>query len=438
MYHAVKDGRRRAGLLIGRTAYLVGVGFGRERLRLRAAGLTYMTLLALVPALAVVFSVFTAFEGLADAQGQLKSLIVEFLAVTHREAVNDYLSRFIGSVHTLGGVSMVILFVTTVSLLSNIERSFNDIWGIKEGRGVVQRFEAYWPLLTLAPVLFGVSLTLTASLETSTAYRALYEQLPGAWVLSHLGSLVLTWAGYAILYLVMPNTRVPVRFAMLGGVVAGTMWEVAKYLFTLYTARAVTYSAIYGSLAIVPLTIIWIYVSWLIALIGGLLTFASQNARTFEPQSDAVRRLSETDRERMAALLLLQVYRSFERCQGPSRTADLLAVVPGPPRAKRELLGELAQSGMLIEVDHGEAWAAALPAHRATLGALVSALRRADERVVALDDLEGRARRACEALSDANTATFERLDRVSMAQILASPQTEDQPTPAGEPAGIET
>ena len=171
---------------------------------------------------------------------------------------------------------------------TNIEKSFNDIWGLKQSRSWVQRFQAYWPLLTLAPFLLGVSLALSARFESSSTYGEIVSTFPLASFFRWLAPIVLTWLGFTLMYLFMPNTRVPIRFALLGGVVAGSIHEVAKSLFALYASKALTYSAIYGSFGAIPLLIIGVYVNWLVALTGGLLTFASQNALTYEPNEDNI------------------------------------------------------------------------------------------------------------------------------------------------------
>jgi membrane protein len=408
---------RRAGLLVLRTLYLVWLGFSRERLRLRAAALTYMTLLSLVPALTVVFAVFAGFAGLSDARERLRDEIVGLLSVTHREAVTAYLDRFVGSVGAIGGVGVVILLFTTLSLLSTIERSFNDIWGLEEDRGWVRRFQAYWPLLTLAPVLMGVSLTVTASVESSDTWRMIVDTVPGARLVARLGPLFLTWLGFALMYLIMPNTRVPVRYALIGGVVAGTMWEVAKGLYAVYAARAITYSAIYGSLGVVPLSIIWVYVSWLVALTGAQLTFASQNARSWAPESDDPSGLAAAVRERLAVRLALAVYGGFEAGLGPQSASRLLAHVPGPPREKRSLLDLLAEAGLLVRTEHrdGGAFAPARPADRVSLADVRRAVR--GEAAPLAPGLEPDAIDRLLDTAEAEGAAL--LDRTSLAGALA-------------------
>ena len=192
VYAKAEDPLRRSLIVVTRTLYLVVAGFSREKLRLRAAALTYMTLLSLVPALAVVFAVFAGFESLSEAREQLKQFVVQSISITHQETVSSYLDQFVGQVGALGGVSVVILIFTTVSLLTNIEKSFNDIWGLKQSRSWVQRFQAYWPLLTLAPFLLGVSLALSAKFESSSTYGEIVSTFPVADFFRWLAPIALT------------------------------------------------------------------------------------------------------------------------------------------------------------------------------------------------------------------------------------------------------
>ncbi len=434
-YYARLEGRRRAGMLTARAGYLVWLGFSRERLRLRAAALTHMTLLSLVPALAVIFSLFTAFGGLEDAGQRLKVKVVSWLSVAHQQAVTAYLDQFVGSVHAgaLGGVGVVVLLFTALSLLSNIEKSFNDIWGLKSDRSLLRRFQSFFPLLTLGPVLFGVSLTMTASIESSEAVRRFIEVVPGAQLGLRFGPVLVTWLGFALFYAIMPNTRVPARYALIGGVVAGTLWEIAKRLYTVYAAKAITYSAIYGSLGVVPLSIIWIYVSWLIALIGALVTYATQNASTYEPDLDGSLRLSDRDRVQLAVRMALVVYERFEQTEGATEIDVVLGAVAGPPRAERLILADLIEGRVLIETA-GAAVIPGKPAARVTLAEIVRVARGRGEDILGDEGIRGAARRAAEVLDRVDDRGDHDLELVTFADLLREGSEASEVAGVAEPA----
>ena len=193
---------------------------------------------------------------------------------------------------------LVLLLFAVISLLTNIERAFNEVWGVGRARNLLQRFQVYWPLVTLGPIVVGLSLSTSAAVESSQTVQQLVELAPMLGLLLNLGPLFLTCLFFTFLYLVMPNTRVSFRCAALGGFVGGSLWTLAQKLFALYAANAITYSAIYGSLGAVPLFVIWVYVSWTVALLGAMLTFAVQSVRTFEPE----RAISQAERELVAEI----------------------------------------------------------------------------------------------------------------------------------------
>ena len=159
---------------------LTGRSVNQEEITLRAAALTYNTLLSLVPLLAVGFALFKAFGGLRKLEGPLRQLVVENLAVGRGEEVGRWLDQFIGKINAgaIAGVGVLVLFYSAVALLTNIEGSFNRIWGIERGRSLVVRFFTYWGLVTLAPPLVGFSVSLTAQLEGSAFTTMVVQWLP--------------------------------------------------------------------------------------------------------------------------------------------------------------------------------------------------------------------------------------------------------------------
>jgi membrane protein len=343
-------------ILLARILYIVVTGFRRERIKLRAAALTYVTLLSLIPALAVVFSLFAAFGGLQEVERELREFIVGALTVErHRLALTQYLELFVSNVHAgkIGGFGVAILLFTVVSLLANIEKSFNDIWGLERDRTILQRFQVYWPLITLGPILLGLSLSISTALESSDFIRGVEARAPVIELGARLLPLVLAWVFFTFLYTIMPNTKVPLRYASIGGVVAGTLWVGAQSLYAFYASSAITYSAIYGSLGAIPLFILWIYVSWIVALLGASLTFAAESARTYEPEHEKQKRVPQRDRELVAARLLLAVSRAFQRGTGPVRAQVLIDELLIPPRLARQVLYDLVLARLLVESEAG-------------------------------------------------------------------------------------
>ena len=266
---------------IARLIYLFIHGMTKNKLTIRATALAYTTLLSIVPVIAVMLSFFKAFGGMSKIEAQIRPFILNNLSTGSGEIVQKYLLTFTEKLHagTLGLVSFALLLLTVFGLLSTIEGAFNDIGGVEKGRALIHRFNAYWTLMTIGPLFMAFSVGVTSSLHAySYPIQMFLKVLP----------TLLTWILFTMLYAFIPNTHVRFRSAFLGGVLAGSGWQFAKYAYTIYVAKADTYSTIYGSLAALPIFLVWLYVTWLIVLMGAEISFADQNIKTYrEKRSSA-------------------------------------------------------------------------------------------------------------------------------------------------------
>lgn len=426
---------QRAFLHLLRTLYLALTGAGlRDRLRLQAAALTYTTLLSVVPAMAVVFSIFAAFGGLTDLRDMLHELIAQNIALSERERVLTYLNQLVATTHAgaLGGVAVLLLALTAVSMLSTVEQAFSSIWGVRERRSFLKRLQRYWPVLTLGPLLLAASISVTAGLQSSAIIGRLAAWFPWAPSLISIVSFLLTCMALALAYALMPNTRVHASSALTGALAAGLLFEIAKQVYALWARQAITYSAIYGSLAFVPLTIIWIYVSWGVVLTGAILSFAFQNARTYHPDAGGDT-LSARHRVRIATKLLLGLHRTFADGKGAMRLDALLTVAPNAPRAVRALLDLLTHAGLIAPVDDdGEgAFLPGRPPERTSLldveRAVLGSLPESEQ-----DGADPALRR----ISAAALASAARLEATSFAELMAADAGGAVLSDHGDDAGV--
>jgi membrane protein len=400
-----------------RTLYVVVSSFARERLKLRAAALTYVTLLSLVPALAVAFSLFTAFGGLDTLGERLKELLLQSLVVSQQETVTQYLDRFISSANAgrLGLIGTGFLVLTVIALVSDIERAFNDIWGVTRGRSWIKRFQVFWPLITLGPILMALTFSFAAAVAASDVVRSLEEHLIGAQFIGRFGATALTCLFFGFMYQLVPNTAVRWDAALIGGVVGGLLWSVAQQLYATYAANAITYSAIYGSLSAVPLFIVWVYLSWNIALLGAVMTFAVQSARTFEPE----RRVSQHERELVAAQVALAVAMRYSQGHGPVPAQRLIDDANVPPRIANQVLEELVDAEVLAEANLGDGigFLPARPPDQTTLYDVLRALRWGSK----VKPIDGKSdafgRIASRVLDDGEHRLRESLDQQSLAEL---------------------
>ena len=365
----------RAVVLVSRTLYVIASGFGRERLRMQAAALTYVTLLSLVPALAVIFSLFTAFGGLEELGERLQTFVLQSLAVQNQGPVEEYLDRFLESANAgqLGVIGTVFLFFAVIALLSDIERSFNDIWGVSRGRGFLQRLQIYWPLVTVGPILFALTISFSAALAASDLVQSVENALLVFRVVGNITAYVVICLFFSFVYQIVPNTSVRFQSALVGGVVGGSLWLLAQQLYAIFATRAITYSAIYGSLSVIPLFIIWVFVSWLIMLLGAATTFAVQSAKTFEPE----RPVSQREREQVAIELSLAVAIRYRGNEGASPSQQLIDDAGVPPRVGRRVLETLVDGGILAEVrlDQETGYLPARPLEHLTVADIVRVMR---------------------------------------------------------------
>lgn len=253
------------------TAHTLRERFREDRLGLTASSLTFTTTIALVPLVTVLLAVFTAFPMFAKFQGVLQQWLVESLIPdTIARQVLGYLTQFAGKASKLGGVGLGVLFITALALILTIDRTLNAIWRVRKPRPLGQRVLVYWAVMTLGPILLALSLSLTS--YALSASKGLVGGLPGGvqLLLDSLQFVLLAW-GMAALYRYVPNIHVRWTHAWAGGLFVSVGFEAAKKLLVLYLGKVPTYSVLYGAFATLPILLIWIYVGWVIVLLGAVI-----------------------------------------------------------------------------------------------------------------------------------------------------------------------
>lgn len=324
----------------------------QEEITLRAAALTYRTLLSIVPMLAVGFALFKAFGGLRKLEEPLRQVIVENLAVGRQNQVGQWLDTVIGNINAgaIAGVGVLLLFYSSVGLLTNIEESINRIWGIHRGRPFLMRFFTYWGLITLAPPLVGFSVSLSAQLQNSEFATAVVQWLPFGLgrALVWFGSALSTCLAFVLSYMIVPNTRVRFRAALLGGVVAGLLWNISKEAFLSLSANSIKYSAVYGALGVLPLLMLWMYLSWIIVLFGATYAFANQSVYTEGLEMSSLR-MTQRFRETLAARLMLTIAERFHAGEPPLTAEQLAERVGTLTSVVQRILDILVANGVAAE-----------------------------------------------------------------------------------------
>jgi len=245
--------------------------FREDHMGLTASSLTFTTSIALVPFFTVALAVFTAFPMFSKMQGALQGWLIDSLIPDNiARQVLGYLTQFSRQANKLGAAGLGILLVTAIALILTIDRTLNGIWRVKKPRPFTQRVLIYWAALTLGPVLLGASLALTASVLSTTS--GLVGTLPiSLRFFLNTFEFVLIAAGLAALYRYVPNTYVKWGHAWSGGIFAAAGIELAKKALALYLSKVPTYSMIYGAFATLPILLVWIYVAWVIVLMGAVI-----------------------------------------------------------------------------------------------------------------------------------------------------------------------
>ena len=341
-----------------------------ESVRLRAMALTYISLFALVPGLVVAFSVVQAFTGMERISERVNEFLFENLAVGARATIEPYLKAFVQNAHvtSAGLVGGALLVWSAVSLFSNVDRALNDIWGIRRRRSLASQAVTYWVGLTLGPLLLAGSVMVGSSTRSFLAST-------GMRFLAVAASALLTCAFFTVLYVIVPNTKVRVRAAAAGGLAAGIAWEVAKWGYTFVVARFFHYHAVYGSVAAVPIFLLWLFLSWALLLFGARLAFIVQYASALI--QGAPHPSSTTGREIIAGQVMLVVARAFDRGERQPDAGDIATHLALQAEDAGEAVGCLKQANLVVSVAEG-GLVPGRPLERITLGDVRRAVEGAD------------------------------------------------------------
>lgn len=328
--------------------------YGTDLISMRANALTFRTLLALVPLLAVVFSLFQAFGGLEASERALRQAVLANLAPGSAAVALDTIESFVARVSAgaIGGVGVVAFFIAVIALLTYAEESFNALWGIARVRPFLPRFVLYWALVSVGPVLLALSLSFTATVRTGllTSFDAWF---PGNTQFAAITLRVLPWItsclALVLLYLVVPNTRVRFDAALAGGLFAGVLWELGKSGFTAVSIYVFRYSAVYGSFAALPVFLIWLQLGWTIVLIGCKVTHAFQYMRALQEERSGVT-AGPALREFIAVRCMLEVTRAYQEGVGPRGPGVLAGTTEVPLAIEKDVLNRLVECGLLLPV----------------------------------------------------------------------------------------
>ncbi len=344
-----------------RLAQHVWQHFKDDRCFEEAASLGYTSLLALVPLLAVIFGIVAAFPVFSEWSSQLQSFLFTNLIPAAGEQVEAHLSRFLESVSGLTLPGTVTLILTALLLMFRIEVAFNRIWRVGRSRSLAGRVVIYWAVLTLAPILIGAAIAMSAQ-KLFGGVAAQFEQSP---VLYRLAIFGVTCMVFALIFVLVPNRRVRFRDALAGAFVSAVLFEAAKVGFVAYVSNA-NYTVIYGALATVPIFLFWLYIVWTVILLGASL---AASLTTFRDRPRADGDWPDFAELQMAFRLVGHLWTAQRQGRTCAHEA-LLAMEPHVgERQMLRILGSLEKASIVARDDEGD-WMLARDAGDLTLSML--------------------------------------------------------------------
>ncbi len=284
--------------------------FSRDGCMLKAQSLSYITVFSLVPLSAISFSIFSKFQAFSALEAKVKSLIFNNFLPSSSAKIQSYIAEFMEKTTVLSIFGVGTLVIASVLFLDAVEGTFNDIWGVKERRPWLRRFASFWSFITLAPFFLALSIYLSSFVMKHIPIEG-YSLL--RWVSYHSVSIVLAWVAFFLGYYFLPYTDVDVKSALKGSLFTAVLWEIVKKGFDWYITHMTNFGKIYGSLGLIPVFLFWIYIVWVIVLLGGEVTFLLEWPSGKKP-----------DLPYFSLKLLLMLADRYTKGYGPVKVKDLV------------------------------------------------------------------------------------------------------------------
>lgn len=376
------DGLKLLGIKFVRIIVLSIRGFYEDKLPLRASALTFYSLLSLVPVLAMAFGIAKGFGFQSILEKRLYENFPgqEEMMARLMSYANSLLQSTKGGL--IAGIGVAILFWTVVKVLGNIEQSFNDIWGIKSSRTFGRKFSDYLSMMLIGPLLLIMSGSATVFITTQITLIMKKISLLGLlspfifFILKFL-PFALLWILFTVIYILMPNTKVRIRSGFYSGIIAGTFYQLAQWIYINFQIGTSRYNAIYGSFAALPLFLIWLQISWIIVLMGAEISFAHQNVDTFEFEPDAIN-ISPFSKKLIALQISHHLVKKFINDEAPPTAVDISQKFELPIRLTRQILNDLVESRVFSitpgKNEHEPAYQPSRDVNKLTIGYIIEAL----------------------------------------------------------------
>jgi membrane protein len=369
-------------------------GYIEDRVGLRASALTFFTLLSVVPVLAMAFGIAKGFGMKQILQTQLKE------SLEGHEEVLNYMISFADSMleNTQGGwmagIGIIILLWSVIKVLWNIEISFNHIWQVTKERTPIRKLSDYLSIIIIGPIFIilsgSMNIYISTQLSKLTQEVSLLERIgPLIFYAFRLTPFIMTWTLLTLLYMVMPNTNVRFKSALVAGIFAGTILQVVQWAYIHFQVGVSQYNAIYGSFAAFPLFLIFLQTAWLIVLLGAEISFAHQNVSQFEFEEDIIK-LSLHDKQLASLTIMHGIVKAFEKGEQTTSIHNLAVMYKAPVRLISHLIKDLHEANLIEEVtdDKNSFYVPATDIHKINIEFVLNALNNFGSGTIRIEDEE--------------------------------------------------
>ena len=333
-------------------------GYIEDRIGIRASALTFFTLLSVVPVIATIFGIAQGFGVRKVLHAQLKQYL------EGHEEVFEWVVTFADSMLEntkggwLAGIGIFILLWSVIKVIWNIENSFNHIWQVKNQRSFIRRLSDYLSLIVIAPILMvlsgSISIYISTTLKELSSSIELMESIsPVILFLINLSPFVLMWILLTLLYMVMPNTKVQFKSAMVAAIISGSIFQLVQWGYIHFQVGVSQYNAIYGSFAAFPLFLIFLQIGWLIVLFGAEISYAHQNVTDYEYEKD-IKDLSDYNIRLACLAVLHSIVKAFEKGESPRSVECLINQFGAPMKLVKQVIDVLMKSELIAESELNE------------------------------------------------------------------------------------
>jgi len=320
--------------------------FLEDKCLLKSSELAYFTLLAFIPVVVVIFSIYTKFNFFSENFAVIQEFILSNFLPSSAESIQVYLITLSNKTAAVGFIGTIGMLITSILLLNSVEKTFNEIWGIESSRTSLNKFISFWAILTLSPIFLAFSFYFSfhfSQLKFAVLTKFVRTQLV------FIIPFIFTWIGLSLSYLILPSIKISIKNAFIGGAVSSIIWEISKFFFDLYIKNFTSFDKLYGTLGLIPIFLLWLYFTWITVIFGLEVTFILENPQ-YLPQKERQQAIYAPSFNRLLSVLTIlgKAYiDSNNRIVPISKVESMLYL---PKKELKQILSVLENEGIVVDV----------------------------------------------------------------------------------------